>query len=164
MAKVYAALFLGQGGETFSWGIDKLASDIRALGNTDAEVLADVLPWQDYRDADTRVVAKEKDGYKVALIGYSLGDSTVTYLQTIVRVDLLVCIAASSLAKNYKVDKFHTRRSVLFHGQDFLSNWGEDAGFDLKVELPWYDLHLGADVDPRVFSVTLDEVRKLVKS
>jgi hypothetical protein len=51
----------------------------------------------------------------------------------------------------------------LFHGQDFLSNWGLDAGFDKVFELPWYDLHLGADVDPKVFEITQLEIKALLE-
>jgi hypothetical protein len=155
---VYCALFLGQFGETLSWGIEPLAKSLRELG-----CMADVYDYQNYQQAEARCFAQRKTGAKIALIGFSLGDSTATYIQESMPTDLLICIAESSLARNYKVNKKNTKRSILFHGADFLSNAGLDAGFDKVFELPWYDLHLGADVDPKVFEITQLEVKALLE-
>src|SRR3979409_1279147 len=74
--KAYAAFFLGQGGYLFSWGIPYLASQARELG-----METDIFRYSELRPAWSKISAKKKDGYKIALVGYSLGNTTITYLQ-----------------------------------------------------------------------------------
>jgi hypothetical protein len=74
--KTYAAFFLGQGGYLFSWGIPYLASQARGLGTE-----TDIFEYSDVKAAWALVNRKKKDGYKIALVGYSLGNTTITYLQ-----------------------------------------------------------------------------------
>lgn len=157
--KVYVALFDGQGGAFTSWGMGPLRDAVAAVGTE-----TDLLPWQDYREADAKITTKLAAGYKVALVGYSLGASTVTYLQTIVHpIALVVAIAESRLAQNYRIiDGVRmTARSILFTGPDFLSS-ADSGGFTEVIKLD--DLHLFMDTDPRVKEVVIVEVKKLVES
>jgi hypothetical protein len=155
--KVYSAFFLGQGGELFSWGINPLANLVKGLG---AE--ADVFIYEDYQKAEANILEKRKDGYKIALVGYSLGDTSITYIQTqaLYKIDLLIAIAESPFGQNYLINKTNTKRSILFHGPDFLSDAGSNSGFDEVINLP--DFHLFMDLDPKVFSVVKDEFSKLI--
>jgi hypothetical protein len=153
--KAYAAFFLGQGGYLFSWGIPALEREARKLG-----LATDVFSYTDVYPAWTNIVRKRKEGYKVALIGYSLGNTTATYLQSRVAVDLLLAISESSLGRNHPIKKQNTKRSVLWYGPDLLSNAGVHDGFD---ETNYIDnLHLFMDVDPRVVRGVLDELKRLV--
>jgi len=153
--KVYAAFFLGQGGYLFSWGIPLLASEARKLG-----LATEVFSYTDVRPAWTNIVRKRKDGYKIALVGYSLGNTTTTYLQSHLAVDLLLAISESSLGRNHPVNKENTRRSVLWYGPGMLSNAGVHDGFDVTNYIE--SLHLLMDVDPRVVRGVLDELKSLV--
>jgi hypothetical protein len=155
MSKVYCALFMGQGGIFTSWGMSWMASDLRKLG---AE--ADVYSYNDWQRAETVLDAKRNEGYRLALIGYSLGDSAATYLQTLSPFDLVVCIAESELAQNYRIDKRHTKRSVLLYGWGTLSGGGLDSGFDQAIGV--YLPHLLMDLSPTVFSTVKQEVNKLL--
>jgi hypothetical protein len=153
--KAYAAFFLGQGGYLFSWGIPALEREARKLG-----LATDVFSYTDVYPAWTNIVRKRKEGYKVALVGYSLGNTTATYLQSRVAVDLLLAISESSLGRNHPIKKQNTKRSVLWYGPDMLSNAGVHDGFD---ETNYIDnLHLFMDVDPRVVRGVLDELQRLV--
>jgi hypothetical protein len=153
--KSYAAFFLGQGGYLFSWGIPYLASQARGLG-----METDIFGYSDVRAAWTKISRKKKDGYKVALVGYSLGNTTITYLQKYLEVDLLLAISESSLGRNHPIKKENTRRSVLWYGPDFLSNAGLKDGFD---KINYVDeSHLWMDVDARVVNGVLGELKDLV--
>src|SRR5580704_14425697 len=153
--KTYAAFFLGQGGYLFSWGIPYLASQARGLG-----METDIFGYSDVRAAWTKISRKKKDGYKVALVGYSLGNTTITYLQKYMEVDLLLAISESSLGRNHPIKKENTRRSVLWYGPDFLSNAGLKDGFD---RINFVDrFHLWIDVDPGVVQGALGELKDLI--
>jgi len=154
--KSYAAFFLGQGGYLFSWGIPYLASQARGLG-----METDIFGYSDVKAAWTKISRKKKDGYKVALVGYSLGNTTITYLQRYLEVDLLLAISESSLGRNHPIKKENTRRSVLWYGPDFLSNAGLKDGFD---KINYVDeSHLWMDVDARVVNGVLGELKDLVQ-
>jgi hypothetical protein len=149
--KTYVAFFMGQGGYVFSWGIPMLASRAHELG-----LEADIFHYYDLRAAWKKLARKKKQGYKVALVGYSLGNTTTTYIQKHVEIDLLLAIAQSSLGRNYRINKGSTKRSVLWWGPDFLSNAGLSNGFD---EINYINnLHLWIDVDPRVVNSVLAEL------
>jgi hypothetical protein len=154
--KTYAAFFLGQGGYLFSWGIPYLASQARGLG-----VETDIFEYSDVKAAWAQVNRKKKDGYKIALVGYSLGNTTITYLQRYLEVDLLLAISESSLGQNHRIKKENTRRSVLWYGPDFLSNAGQDDGFDKVNYVEAF--HLWMNVDPRVVNGVLGELQDLVQ-
>jgi hypothetical protein len=153
--KAYAAFFLGQGGYLFSWGIPLLESEARKLG-----LATDVFSYTDLKRAWTNIVRKRKDGYKIALVGYSLGNTTTTYLQRYLAVDLLLAISESSLGRNHPIKKENTRRSVLWYGPDMLSNAGVHDGFDVTNYIE--TMHLLMDVDPRVVRGVLGELKGLV--
>jgi hypothetical protein len=154
--KAYAAFFLGQGGYLFSWGIPYLASQAQELG-----MEADIFAYSDVKQAWKKITQKKKEGYKIALVGYSLGNTTVTWLQRYLVVDLLVAISESSLGRNHPINRVNTRRSVLWYGPDFLSNAGLKDGFD-KVNFV-NDFHLWMNVDPYVVNGVLSELRDLVR-
>jgi hypothetical protein len=154
--KSYAAFFLGQGGYWFSWGIPYLASQARELG-----MEADIFEYSAVREAWKKITQKKRDGYKIALVGYSLGNTTITWLQRYLAVDLLLAISESSLGQNHPITRENTRRSVLWYGPDFLSNAGLQDGFD-KVNYV-NNLHLMMNVDPRVVNGVLRELRDLVQ-
>jgi hypothetical protein len=153
--KAYVAFFLGQGGYLFSWGIPFLESEARKLG-----FATSVFGYTDVAAAWTNIVRMRNDGYRIALVGYSLGNTTATYLQRHFPVDLLLAISESSLGRNHPIRKEHTRRSVLWYGPDVLSNAGVYDGFD---DVNYIDSsHLMMDLDPRVLKGVLDELRTLL--
>jgi hypothetical protein len=154
--KSYAAFFLGQGGYWFSWGIPYLASQAQELG-----METDIFEYSDVKEAWKKITRKKKDGYKIALVGYSLGNTTITWLQRYLAVDLLLAISESSLGRNHPITRENTRRSVLWYGPDFLSNAGLQDGFD-KVNYV-VNFHLMMNVDPRVVDGVLSELRDLVQ-
>jgi hypothetical protein len=153
--KAYAAFFLGQGGYLLSWGIPLLETEARKLG-----LATDIFSYTDVTTAWTNIVRKRKDGYKIALVGYSLGNTTTTYLQRYLAVDLLLAISESSLGRNHPIRKENTRRSVLWYGADMLSSAGVHDGFDETNYIE--SLHLLMDIDPRVVRGVLDELKSLV--
>jgi hypothetical protein len=154
--KSYAAFFLGQGGYWFSWGIPYLASQAQELG-----METDVFEYSAVKEAWKKITQKKKDGCKIALVGYSLGNTTITWLQRYLAVDLLLAISESSLGQNHPIKRENTRRSVLWYGPDFLSNAGLQDGFD-KINYVG-NLHLMMNVDPRVVNGVLSELRDLVQ-
>ena len=154
---VYAAFVMGQGGYLFSLGMPVLASRARAQG-----VVAETFRYGDFIAIAARCAAYRKQGYRIALIGYSLGCSTATYLQSPAmnaKVDLLMALAESELAQNYPINKRNTARSVLWHGWDFLSSAGEDDGFDTVLETRAF--HLLVDFAPAITASVLGELTTL---
>jgi hypothetical protein len=153
--KAYAAFFLGQGGYVFSWGIPLLAWEARKMG-----FATDVFSYNDVTAAWTNIVRMRNDGYRIALVGYSLGNTTATYLQRHLPVDLLLAISESSFGRNHPVKKENTRRSVLWYGPDTLSNAGIYDGFD---DINYINRsHLLMDLDSRVVRGVLDELKSLL--
>ena len=126
----YAALVRGQGGFLTSPGIDLLAADARRQG-----VVADVFNYSDWVAIEAVIRQRRGMGDKVAVVGFSLGNSTGTYLGTRDRIDLLICIFESSFAANYPPDHDNVGHSVLFRGPGALSD--ADVGmFDEVIEVP----------------------------
>jgi hypothetical protein len=129
--KVYAAFFRGQFPEIgTSVGIDVMAASARAQG-----VVADVFDYQDWATAVSRIQHWRGLDYKIALVGYSLGCSSATYIQTLRPVDMVICIAESTLGQNYPIDEKNTPVSILYHGQDFLSSGGSTDGFKYVTQV-----------------------------
>lgn len=160
--KVFCICFRGQGGFFTSFGIDILGGEIRKLG-----VECEVLNYQDWQTADQLIRQKRAAGYLIALVGYSLGNSTETYLATFEKINLLVAIFESSLGQNYKIIPANVAYSVLYYGQDFLSNAGQEDGFNEKhfVEvtpftIPIFD-HLLGQAERVVIQGTLNLLARL---
>jgi hypothetical protein len=154
--KAYAGFFLGQGGYWFSWGMPYLALQAQELG-----METDIYEYTQVREAWTKIKQKKKDGYKIALVGFSLGNTTITWLQRYLEVDLLLSIAESSLGNNHPINRSNTKRSVLWYGPDFLSNAGLQDGFDETNYV--VNLHLAMNIDPRVVSGVVGELRDLME-
>jgi hypothetical protein len=153
--KVYVAFFLGQGGYLFSWGIPFLASEASRLG-----LAIDVFSYTDVTAAWTNIARMRNDGYRIALVGYSLGNTTATYLQRHLPVDLLLAISESSFGLNHPIRRENTRRAVLWYGPDMLSNAGVYDGFD---DVNYIERsHLLMDIDSRVVGGVLGELWRLV--
>ena len=152
--KVYAAFFMGQGGYLFSWGVPHLEQEARRLGITTR-----IYDYSDVNTAWADIERRRREGYRIALVGYSLGNTTATWLQQHVSVDLLLAIAESSLGQNHPIRKQNTRRAVLWWGPDSLSNAGTRDGFDVTNYVP--STHLMMDVDSRVVTGVLAELGNL---
>lgn len=154
--KPYAAFFTGQGGTITSGGVPTLAEIARQIGFD-----ADVYPYDDYQSSGAKLKSAAEAGAKTAAIGYSLGCTTVTYLGTLQKLDLAVCVAESIFAQNHKIDHANVKRSVLFHGPDWLSSAGLDGGFDQVVEVAGH-LHLSMDYAEQVVQGVHDELVRLL--
>jgi hypothetical protein len=129
-SSVYAAFFMGQGGYVFSMGVPILASKASAAGIT-----TDVYGYTEVDRARVNLGKYRQRGCKLGLVGYSLGGTTATWLQTLMPVDLIICIAESTLGENHPIDHKNTKRAVLYSGPDFLSSAGQHDGFNKVVEV-----------------------------
>jgi hypothetical protein len=126
----YAAFFLGQFGWLFSRSFGLIGEQAKAAG---FEV--DIVTWDQYAEVGKTAYERHLDGRKVALCGYSLGARSAMYVQTLIPCDLLLCVAASTLAETYPISKT-TKRSVLWPGTDFLSSAGQKGLGFTEVEKP----------------------------
>jgi hypothetical protein len=163
---VYAAFFMGQFGYLFSMGVPILAAKARARG-----VAADVYGYTEIDRARVNLGKYRQRGAKLALVGYSLGCTTATWLQTLMPIDLVICIAESTLGENHPINH-STKRAVLYSGPDFLSSAGQHDGFNKVVEVDALRMPLLAVpvlshvlipfTDP-VTNGVLDELAKLTK-
>lgn len=158
---VSCAVILGQGGWLTSAGIGVLGDRI-----ADMDVHTQVFDYTDLRDIEAFMVDARNVGDKLAIVSYSLGNSTSTWLGEHDKIDLLCCIFESSLAANYPVDKANVAHSVLFIGQDFLSD-ANSGGFDevvnvtvTPVTIPILDHLLGQDEEVVIEGV-LSRIAKL---
>jgi hypothetical protein len=157
VTKRYVACFYGQGGIATSFGIYLMARRLQAMG----------FEAQTYRyraDIDRAardIDQKTRSGYLISGLGYSLGCSSLSLLQTRRKFELAVFLAESSLAINYPINHANTKHSVLVHGPDFLSDAGIKLGFDERFYTP--SLHLWIDFDPGVWKVVEDQFGRLLK-
>jgi hypothetical protein len=126
-------MFLGQGGRVFSGGVEDIARRLRVLG-----IALNVFKYTDVQIAHGMIDLFRGNGYRIVFFGYSLGTSTVTYLQGRLKepCDLLLCVAMSKLESDWKIDHSLVRRSVLWHGPGILSSAGTDLGFDQVIQVP----------------------------
>jgi hypothetical protein len=132
-ATVFAAFFLGQGGTLFSMPFAAIARKAHTAGFGTW-----VYPYTDLDRAREDVAAAAKGGSKIALIGYSLGASTMSELQSEHEgppIGLAIGIAASTLGENYPINRARTRRAVLYAGTDFLSSGAQRNGYDEVVHV-----------------------------
>lgn len=165
MAKVFAIVVRGQGGIVTSFGMDVLGARIRKMG-----IECEVINYSEWQAGDQLIREKQKAGYKIALIGYSLGNSTITYLGTFEKIDLLVAIFESSLGQNYAINHVNVGHSVLYYGQDFLSNAGQNDNFNEKhyvevtpITIPVFD-HLLGQAEGVIINGTLSQLATLQKA
>jgi hypothetical protein len=144
-----AALFFGQGGIITSPGIWQLANWIRKLG-IDAQCF-------DY----TQVAAADTFGPEL-LYGYSLGVTSITFLQTMKPYQLVFAIAASEGAgrNNYPIHKKNTHRAVLWSGPGWLSDADTGGGWDQVSYSRWP--HLMIQFAPAVRASALKEAQALL--
>lgn len=162
--KVYCALFMGQGGALTSGGVwGRIAPALRQLGHT-----VDVFAYGDVQRAHARIDWFRKQGYRIVLCGYSLGTSTVTYLQGRLgeACDLLMCIAMSELESMWAIRHSIVKRAVLWEEPvTILSSAGMNLGFDKinEIKLPPIPFvsHLVIPSLPFVVDGVVAEVRKL---
>ena len=134
---------------------------VSSCAGAESGIETGIFRYYELRSAWKKINQKKAEGYKIGLVGYSLGNTTATYIQKHLEVDLLLAVAQSSLGRNHLVKKRNTRRSVLWYGPDFLSNAGLKNGFD---ELNYvYNTHLLMDVDPRVVKPVLEELQDLAQ-
>jgi len=156
---MYVAIFMGQGGWLFSMGCYRIRDKIRAIG-----AAAEVFRYVDVAPAASQIAAYRKAGHKIALMGYSLGNTTASYIQTHTAIDLLLCVGMSELAgpNNHAVNHAMTRRSVLWAAPGVLSRAGKQLGFDVihEVQVP----HLWLDFDDGVTNGLLSEVKQCLTS
>lgn len=154
MSKIFTALFLGEFGALFSAGMYLLANQVSDLG-----IEAKVFEYTSVSEAEELILARQKAGYKIILIGYSLGNTTTTWIQESIKVDLLLAIAESTLGENHSIVPGNTKRAVLWMGPDFLSSAGRNDGFNAVHFVN--DTHLLLDLSPTVTVGILDEIKKL---
>ncbi len=158
--KVYGAFFMGMGGSIFSLGIQSLASKARKTG-----AVVGVYGYKDYVNGANNIEYYRSLGYKIMLLGYSAGCSTISYLQSPtmnIKNDLLISLAQSELTANYPLNANNTKRAVLWHGNfpaDFLSSAGKNLGYNVINETSWP--HLLVDWAPDIHEGVLSELSKL---
>lgn len=169
MSKVYAAFFMGWGGSILSPGIQLLGALARNNG-----VTAEVFDYQSFALAASHVEYYRAKGYKIALLGYSAGCSTIGYMQAPnqgsmpglgIKNDLFISLAQSQLTINYPINKTNTKRSVLYHSTvaiDILSTAGTDLGYT-KIK-SMVAPHLFAQFDPALIKDILAELAALQKA
>jgi hypothetical protein len=158
MNQIYLCAIMGQGGAATSPGVGQMADQARALG-----IECDVFEYGDVGEIEEKIDAKADADYTIVGLGYSLGASTLTYLQQHFRFSLVLCVAASDFGQNYKIAPT-TKRSVLWRNpNEPLSAAGGDLGFTVIHDLPLVP-HLLMDVDPGVQAGVLAELKALVGS
>jgi hypothetical protein len=161
LRKCYAACFTGQ----FAWLGSSLGVSATARRMRSAGVVADVFGYKQVDPAIARIDYFGKLGFLIILFGYSLGVSTITFLQAQVAAqrrrpcDLLLAVAGSKLGQNYPIDGQWTRRAVLFTGQGMLSSW-ESPTFNAIIRINGVP-HLWMDFHPEVVAGTMHEVSQL---
>jgi hypothetical protein len=148
--------FRGQGGSLTSPGMSQMSEQAKAAAGINADVF-------DYDDLKAIEAAYTKhsaaSGSKIAAVGYSLGVSTATYLQTKHPFALVLCIAASEFAQNYPISKTNTKRSVLWRSfLDPLSSAGGNLGFDTIHDV--FNTHLLMDVATDIQAGVLEELKR----
>lgn len=161
MPKTLALCFEGQFGPFLSPGIPYISGKLSKIHG----ITAKTYHYTDTEAAQKDITQFRKGGFALALIGFSLGNSTTTWLQQYYETDLLIAIAESKLALNYRIGP-KTKRAILFYGSDFLSAAGvDDPGFTEKIAvnntlIPIVE-HLSMDVTQSVISRILAECTHL---
>jgi hypothetical protein len=141
--KLYVPCIMGQWGVIFSGGVPIIASRLRGIG-----VVAETFAYGSVNAIFAQCNSYLRAGYSLGAVGFSLGTSTVGLMQQTLPFELVVCLAESSLERRFKINHKLCKRSVLWHGWDFLSDAGVTDGFDLTIQtaLP----HLLIPYSPRI--------------
>ena len=153
MSKVWAGFFFGQFGAIASMGVVYMASQARKL-----DIATDTFNYGEVARAAARLDQMRAAGYKIALVGYSLGNTTTTYLQLDRDVDLLLAVAMSTLGANHPIRR--AKRSVLWRGSGVLSSAGGNLGFAVTHDVLGVP-HLLMDWTPTVLKGVQAEVALL---
>jgi hypothetical protein len=155
MTDYYGIFIMGQGGGFTSPGLYEMADVARSIG-----LRSDVFEYDDIITIQNKV--KANHGVKLIGVGYSLGCSTVTWLQKYYPFELILCIAASTLGLNYEINKENTKRSVLWRVPDtILSGAGSNLNFDVIHDMDQF--HLLMDLSPVVQTGVLNEIKGVLK-
>lgn len=158
--KIYAACFTGQ----FAWLGSSLGVTFTARRLRNAGIVADVFGYTQIDEAISRIDYFTGLDFLIMLLGYSLGVSSITYIQSPTalsrqrHVELLLAIAGSKLGQNYPIDTW-TRRSVLYTGTGVLSDW-ESPTFTHTVRVDGVP-HLLLDFHPDVIAGIMHEAKQL---
>jgi hypothetical protein len=157
-----AAVIYGQGpiwdmpwgGQWTSLGMKRLVGRLRALG-----IDAYGFNFSPLNPVESWLCKCQKEGHPTLVYSYSLGNTTALYLTYLVKLDLLFCVALSSLAgkNNRPIYKANVKRSCLAYGPGLLSDVIL-PGFDEKryVDKP----HLLLDLDSSVSAWALQEAKR----
>jgi hypothetical protein len=161
--KTFVACFMGQGGYATSFGIwGQIAPGLRGIGCT-----VEVYRYVDGQVARSRLDQYRRADYACCAVGYSLGTSTVTWLQAVTQFNLACCIAMSDFEVTYPINHKNVKRAVLWHGSEIdpLSGAGEELGFDLIHWMPSIPLlgHLAMQSWPSVVNGVVAEVKGIMK-
>ncbi len=164
MSTPRAALFYGAGplfvwawgGELTSYGMTRLRNALIAMG-------VDAQCFRFNQTVEAGIWLQQSGETDQIRMGYaySLGNTTLTLLQTQFKFNLVFCIALSSMAgrNNHPIDKQKTARACLVQGPGQMSN-ALVTGFDeiRYVAKP----HLLLDLDDGVKLWALQEAKKLI--
>jgi hypothetical protein len=157
---VYCPMFLGQWGYTFSMGMVYLAAKIRGIG---AET--QLFSYKDFDRARSWIEFKQHHDYKIAGIGFSLGNTSLTYLLASgTYVEAALCIAMSLYAgpNNRQISSGHAPRRCLWFNpakDEQMSAGGQQLVWEQKTEV--HTPHLFMPMHPTVVNGVLAEIRKL---
>jgi hypothetical protein len=155
--RLYVPCIMGQFSYLFSGGVPIIASRLRGLGIT-----AETFAYGSVSLIEAQCRSYQNAGYSLGLVGFSLGTSTADYLQRFLHVELMVCLAESSLEQTFKINHELCKRSVLWHGPDFLSDAGGADGFDV-IEVTYLP-HLLIPYSPTIQSDILSRFKALAGS
>lgn len=150
--------FFSWGGSLTSMGISQLSSDCEARG-----IESHCFRFDDVAGAEQFIIPAVRIGCPLILGGYSLGVTSITYLQTVYPTTLLLALAGSTLGRNSAINHHNTNRSVAWRDPNSVLS-GFDAkglGFDIIHDMTGV-LHLLFDFSPTVASGVIDELEKFL--
>jgi hypothetical protein len=134
-----------------------MAAQARKLGHQ-----ADVFVYEQIDQAKAKCLLMLRGGFKIVVVGYSLGAGTATLLGWYVPLDLLIALDPSVWGYNYFINKKFVKRSVLWHGTnplEPLGHAGTNLGFDVIHDT--LDPHLFIDLDPAIQADVFAEIKTI---
>lgn len=149
--------FFSWGGSLTSMGVSQLSSDCEARG-----IESHCFRFADVAGAEQFIVPALKDGRLLILGGYSLGVTSITYLQTIYPTALLLALAGSKLGRNSAINKHNTKRSVAWRDPNSILSGFDAVGFDVVHDMTGI-LHLWFDFDATVVNGVNQEIDAFLK-